>query len=68
MSYLMSKELGQAVLNYLGTQPYVQVASMVQGMTQMGEIDDAEFSAFLSAKAVKETPEDDGGAEVPYGD
>lgn len=50
MSYLMNQELGQAILNYLGSQPYAQVSQMVAGMQQMGEINDQEFNEYMQAK------------------
>ena len=50
MSHLMSNELGQAVINYLGTQPYAQVSKMIAGLQQMGEVDDKELGEFLASK------------------
>lgn len=63
MSHLMSQELGQAIINYLGTQPYGQVAQMVQGMQQMGEIDDKAFAAFMAEAQAKQQAEAEEGRQ-----
>ena len=69
MSHLLSNELGQAIINYLGTQPYAQVSPLIQGMQQMHEINDEELGEYLAMKTAgvgnEDTPE---VPEVPDAD
>ena len=44
----MSNELGQAIINYLGGQPYGAVAGLIAGLQQMGEIDDKKLAEFMA--------------------
>lgn len=64
MSYLMNKELGQAILNYLGAQPYAQVAEFIQGLQQMGEINDQEFAEYMSIKNAAQDSAAEAGHEA----
>ena len=36
-TFLLPEQLGTAVLNYLGKQPYVEVAPMIAGLMQLKE-------------------------------
>jgi len=36
-TFLLPEPLGTAILNYLGKQPYTEVAAMIAGMMQLKE-------------------------------
>ena len=60
MSYILNKELGQAILNYLGSQPYAQVAGFIQQIQQMEEINEEGYKAYIASQQAV-VPEGDTG-------
>ena len=39
MKFVLSEELGNTILNYLGKRPYVEVADMINGLQRMTTLD-----------------------------
>ena len=45
MNFIISKELGDAVLSYLGSRPYVEVSELISQMIQLKEAPEAPKAA-----------------------